>query len=130
MTEKLTARESAAVYAARNKHKGDVMERREWTYKYLRGQGYLIGEAGRGCIATVADEPTAKSVCDDHNQHTTFVEQRDLLAAVARAVVKKYEGNFAVPFDEAELLDMAMNALATVEQGHEEQAGGGSEGEG
>lgn len=32
MTEKLTGREAAVVYAARNKHKGEVMERRAAIY--------------------------------------------------------------------------------------------------
>lgn len=70
-------------------------------------------------------------------EHTTLVEQRDRLAETLRTIVglvddavdHKIHNGRMPPIGAllSTIQDTAQTELATVEQGHEEQAGGGSE---
>lgn len=103
------------------------MERREQhNYKPLRSPAQEFP------MCAVCNQRPDALIHAEHNEHTTLVEQRDLLVAALREMADKFYPHtcrFHGPqiCDRCEVLRKASRALATVEQGHEELAGGGRE---
>lgn len=125
--------------ALRNKHKGDVMERREHSrlpWRWLADEGQFIIDVQGNIVAEIpcqgCNPKDGELIVRVVNQHTTLVEQRDLLVRAAKNVVERLQDlprflekndSQALATITAECLaDLAVaipadNALATVEQG-------------
>lgn len=115
---KLTAKEAAAVYAART-HKGDVMERRNWNVGSRSSRDATIYEDRSQWVGQVSID-YADQIVNDHNQHAQLVEQRDCcleaLKGVAIMLNTELEG-----YEQEPWAQRVRAALA-----HEPQAKGGS----
>lgn len=144
---KLTAKEAAEVYAARNKYKGDVMERREFKLPRLdyhiaenaeHPACLLIEEESGLTVATFTLSERGVSHCmrlvGEHNQHTALVEQRDRLAQLLRERGRQSADGLCWCGDDARVFGHEgrcleiRHALASIEHAHEPQAKGGSGG--
>lgn len=115
-----------------NKHKGDVMERREqeprfnWTYEAYDGKHgifegtLLIAVVGECFARSESARDVAQEVVRVWNEHDALVEQRDSLASalseLADLVDEIREGNYT---PDSFTTQPARIALATVEQGGE-----------
>lgn len=123
---KLSAKEAAEVYAARNKHKGDVMERREkWTYIETKHAAKIdCGEfelrpGWNGTLDANELRRLLQRAVTEHNQHAVLVEQRGLLTAALRECVSliEHDSELAQEIAKPAVLRAAKDALAAVEQG-------------
>lgn len=77
---------------------------------------FIVQTDNQRLVAAFARREDYATAIDEHNQHATLVEQRDLLVAALRNLIRQ------LPSDERLAdynLDEAEAALATVEQGGE-----------